>query len=135
LERYPIEKLSPNKILVNSRSEIVLEYNAIPFPRLTNIWANSDGELNIEVVSEDHLQRLKILIEEGYDAFTFKKPFLKFEPLSFRYLEAEHGIILKDYSKTFCKMVIIEKLPEKSGNDIKSDDICYMYRGKVVPKN
>jgi len=135
LERYPIEKLSPNKILVNSRSEIVLEYNAIPFPRLTNIWANSDGELNIEVVSEDHLRRLKILIEEGYDAFTFKKPFLKFEPLSFRYLEAEHGIILKDYSKTFCKMIFIENFSKTSEKEIESDDVCYMYRGKVVPKN
>ena len=75
------------------------------------------------------------MIREDHEAFTFKSHKIHFEPLYFRYLEAVHGIILKDYSKTFCKMVIIENIPEKSGKDIKSDAICYMYRGKVVPKN
>jgi len=134
LERFPVEKLSSNSILVDGRSQSVIEYNVIPFIPLAKNWVNSDGEVNIEKVSEDHVQRLKTLIEEGYDAYTFKKNRGIEQPSFFRYLEAEHGIILKDYSKTFCKMVIIENQTETSGNEIKSDDICYMYRGEVVPK-
>ena len=135
LERFPVEKLSPNSILVDGRSQSVIEYNAIPFEPYKRSWFNSDGEVNIEKVSEDHVQRLKTLIEEGYDAYTFKKNRGIEQPSFFRYLEAVHGIILKDYSKTFCKMEIIENLSEQSGTDIISDDVCYMYRGKIVPKN
>jgi len=134
-ERFPVEKLSPNSIIVIQRSQNVIEYNAIPFEPYKRSWFNSDGQLNIEQVPEDHVQRLKTLIEEDYDAYTFKKNWDKRDFLTFRYLEAEHGIILKDYSKTFCKMVIIENIPESSEEEIESDDICYMYRGKVVPKN
>jgi len=74
-------------------------------------------------------------MKDEYDAYTFKEHDRKFEPLYFRYLEAEQGIILKDYSKTFCKMDLIENVSETSENQIKSDDICYMYRGEIVPKN
>ena len=107
LERFPVEKLSPNSIIVIQRSQNVIEYNAIPFEPYKRSWFNSDGQLNIEQVPEDHVQRLKTLIEEDYDAYTFKKDWDKRDFLTFRYLEAEHGIILKDYSKTFCKIVKI----------------------------
>jgi len=134
LERFPLEKLPSNSIIVNQKSQKSIEYSAIPFYPYDRSWFNLDGELNIEKVPEDHVQRLETLIEEGYDAYTFKISADIRGNLFFRYLEAEHGIILKDYSKTFCKMVIIENQTETSGKEIKSDDICYMYRGEVVPK-
>jgi len=31
-------------------------------------------------------------------------------------------------------MDLIENVSETSENQIKSDDICYMYRGEIVPK-
>ncbi len=135
--RYPLdtEGLSGESIIVETKGRRAIEYNASPFLPATGSWFNSINELEPKLVPQERIQILKKLIRDGYDAFTFKEPDRKFEPLYFRYLEVEHGIILKDYSKTFCKMVIIENLPEKSGKDIKSDDICYMYRGKIVPKN
>jgi len=134
LERYPLEKLPPNSIIVIQRSHKILEYNAIPFRPYERSWFNSDGELNIEKVPEDHVQRLETLIGEGYDAYTFKRTAYIHEYLIFRYLEAEHGIILKDYSKTFCKMVIVENEFVTDGKDLESDDVCYMYQGKIIPK-
>jgi len=133
LERYPLEKIPPNSIIVNQKSQKSIEYSAIPFKPYQQTWFNSDGELNIEKVPEDHVQRLETLIGEAYDAYTFKNSGIR-DTLFFRYLEAEQGIILKDYSKTFCKMVIVENISETNEKEIKSDDVCYMYGGEIVPK-
>jgi len=136
LERYPLEKIPSNSIIVVQRSQKIIEYGAIPFNDLHRAaWFNSDGELNIEKVPVNHVQRLKTLIEEGYDAYTLKINGNIRDFLFFRYLEAEHGIILKDYSKTLCKMEFIENEFVTDGKDFESDDICYMFRGEIVPKN
>jgi len=135
--KYPLESegLSNESIIVETKGRRAIEYQASPFLPATGSWFNSINELDPKLVKQERIQILKKVMKEGYTAFTFKEPDRKFEPLYFRYLESEHGIILKDYSKTFCKMIFLENLPENSGKDIKSDDICYMYRGKVVPKN
>jgi len=135
--RYPLdsEGLSSESIIVETKGRRAVEYDASPFIPATGSWVNSINELDPKLVKQERIQILKKAMKDGFEAYAFKEPDRKFEPLYFRYLEAEHGIILKDYSKTFCKMVIIENLPEKSGKEIKSDDICYMYRGEVVPKN
>jgi len=135
MERYPVEKLSPNSIIVFQRSQRSIEYNVSPFQPYERSWFNSDKELDIEKVPKDRVQKLKTLIGEGHDAYTFKLHSDLWGTKFFRYLEAEQGIILKDYSKTFCKMVIIENEFVTDGKEIKSDDVCYMYRGKIVPKN
>jgi len=135
LERYPVEKLSPNSILVNALSENVLEYNAIPFPRIANVWVYSDGEVKIKLTHEEHLRMLITLLGEGYDAYTLKTTRDIKQPSFFRYLESEHGLILRDYSKTFCKMIFIENFSKTSEKAIESDDVCYMHRGKLAPKN
>jgi len=138
LERYPLEKLPPNSIIVIQRTQKTieyLEYEVIPFKPYLRSWFNSDDEVIIEDVSEDYLQRLETLIEEGYKAYTFKINGNHRDVIFFRYLEAEQGIILKDYSNTFCKMIFIENISETNEKEIKSDDICYMYGGEIVPKN
>jgi len=135
MERYPLEKLPSNSIIVIQRTQKIVEYEVIPFKPYKRSWFSADGELNIEKVSEDYVQRLKTLMEEGYDAYTFKINGNYFDILFFRYLEAEHGIILKDYSKTFCKMVIVENEFVKDGKDLESDDFCYMHLEEFVPKN
>jgi len=137
LERYPVENLPTNSIIVKQRTHQVIEYDAIPFKPFNSTWFNPDGSVIIEKVSQAHVQELKTLLED-YETFTFKIHWglSTIRDVSFnRYLEAEHGIILKDYSKTFCKMDLIENIFEPSENQIESDDICYMFRGEIVPKN
>jgi len=138
LERYPLEELPPNSIIAVQRTHKTLEYNAIPFKSYNATWFNPDGTVIIkENVSEAHVQELKTLLED-YEIFTFKKHWglSTMREVSFnRYLEAEHGIILKDYSKTLCKMLIIENEFVTDEKDLESDDTCYMYRGEIVPKN
>ena len=135
--RYPLdhEGLTEESIIVETRGRRVMEYNAIPFLPVHTGKVNFMNELDPSWLPQKPILNLKKLIIEDHETYTFKSHKIHFEPLYFRYLEAVHGIILKDYSKTFCKMELIEKLAGDSGTDIKSDDICYMYRGKVVPKN
>jgi len=111
------------------------EYNANPFIPARGGWVNSINELDPSLVPQEPIQILNKVMQEGYEAYAFKKHNLKFDPLYFRYLEAEYGIILEDYSKTFCKMVIVENEFVIDGKDLESDDVCYMYQGKVIPKN
>jgi len=136
IKRYPLEKLPSNSIIVVQRSQKIIEYGAIPFSDLhRSAWFNSDGELIKEKIPGDHVERLETLIGEGYDAYTLKINWNIRDILFFRYLEAEHGIILKDYSKTFCKMVIVENEFVTDEKDLESDDVCYMLRGEIIPKN
>jgi len=135
--RYPLdlEGLTEHNIIVETGGKRALEYNVIPYVPVKGSWFNKVHELEPNKVPILPIVNLQKTLDEGYEAYTFKSHNIHFEPLYFRYLEAEHRIILKDYSKTFCKMVIIENLSEQSGTDIMSDDVCYMYRGKIVPKN
>jgi len=137
VSRYPLdsEGLSGESIIVETKGRRAIEYNASPFLPARGSWFNSINELDPNLVSQEPIKILKKVMKDGYDAYTFKEPDRKFEPLYFRYLEAEHGIILKDYSKTFCKMDLIENVSETGENKIKSDDVCYMYREEVIPKN
>jgi len=42
-------------------------------------------------------------------------------------LETEHGIILKEHSETFCKLVRIENIENVNNKQIQSDDICHTF--------
>jgi len=133
--RYPLdhEGISEKSIIVETKGKRAMEYDVSLFiPVKGNKFKD---ELDINLVPPRVFPQLNRLLVEGYDAYTFKEHIWKYDPFFFRYIEAEHDIILKDYSETFCKMHLIENLSETSENQIKSDDICYMYRGKVVPKN
>ncbi len=135
--RYPLdtEGLSGESIIVETKGRRAIEYNANPFLPARGSWFNSINELDSNLVPQEPILILNEVMQKGYDAYTFKEPDRKFEPLYFRYLESEHGIILKDYSKTFCKIVIVENEIVTDGKDLESDDVCYMYRGNIVPKN
>jgi len=52
-------------------------------------------------------------------------------PKFFRYLESEHGLILKSFSYFVCKM---ERLTIDVDSNTKSDDRCYTYDGILSPK-
>jgi len=133
--RYPLdlEGLSEESIIVETKGKRSMEYNVNPLVPIKGSFYLKETDLSL--IPQRSIPPLKKLLLEGNDAYAFKEHWNIFEPRYFRYIEAEHGIILKDYSKTFCKMIFIENISETSENQIKSDDICYMYRGKVVPKN
>ena len=125
--RYPLdmEDLTEKSIIVSRRGMKALDYNVIPFTILS---------LNHQTMP-DRLSTLKQVISEGHDVFTFKEHVRETEPIVFRHIESEHNIILKNYSKTFCKFELIENSNKSSENEIsKSDDLCYMWKGKVSPK-
>jgi len=63
------------------------------------------------------------ILNDGYEVFVFKNHWW-FETAYYHYLESEHGIILQDYSRSFCKMGLVSEL-ESKGLDSKSDEICY----------
>jgi len=65
----------------------------------------------------------RTILNESYEVFVFKKHGY-FDTAYYLYLESQHGIILKDYSKSFCKMEIINELKLNS-SESKPDKICY----------
>jgi len=132
--RYPLdpEGLSEESIIVETKGKRSMEYNVTPFiPIKGNAYLK---ESDMSLIPQRSIPHLKKLLMEGNDVYAFKKHWNVFEPRYFRYIEAEQGIILKDYSKTFCKMVIIENEFVTDGKDLESDDVCYMYQGKIIPK-
>jgi len=133
--RYPLdpEGLSEESIIVETKGKRSMEYNVIPFvPIKGGAYLK---ETDMSLIPQKSIPHLKKLLMEDNDVYAFKESKNIFEPRYFRYIEAEQGIILKEYSKTFCKMILVENEFEIGEMDIKSEDICYMYRGKVVPKN
>jgi len=75
-------------------------------------------------ILKSRLQTLKTIIGDGYTAYTFKTNIFPFDAKYFKILETQHGIILKDYSKTFCKMELISETEENVEN-YSSDPICF----------
>jgi len=132
--RYPLdpEGLSEESIIVETKGKRSMEYNVVPFvPVKGSAYLN---ETDMSLIPQKSISHLKKLLMADNDVYSFKEPKNIFEPRYFRYIEAEQGIILKDYSKTFCKMIIVENEFEIDGKDLESDDVCYMYRGEIVPK-
>jgi len=84
------------------------------------ILENGDPDSIIKI----RLSTLKTIIGDGYNAYTFKTNIFPFDAKYFKILEAQHGIILKDYSKTFCKMELISSTEENVDN-YSSDPICF----------
>jgi len=85
-----------------------------PIQRLKNMITKQheiDEELKVTgAIDHKHdilVQKIQILHDTRY----------------YRYLENEHGLILKDFSKSFCKMELKESLNEEE--NIDSDKICY----------
>lgn len=95
IKKYPLslEGLTEDSVLVTMMGVRALEYG------LTSFNPISETE-----ISSDSVNRLKKIINEGHDVYTFKSPFIEFEKNMYNNLINEHGFILKEYSKTFCKM-------------------------------
>jgi len=105
--RYPLdmEGLSKDSIIFLIHTDWAIDYGVIPFqPNTTKL--------------PESIALLKQVIEEGYNVYIFKKPTYIGEKDIMKLLVNDYGIVLKDYSKTFCKMELAKDA------SIKSDDIC-----------
>ncbi len=132
-KRYPLEKLPEKSIIVESSGIRTLEYNSIYFNPGIKQWAIT-GE-NPDAKSQGSIQKLKNLMQEGYQVYSFKNQLYDKDPHYFRYIEKNHDIILKDYSESFCKLEQINELKEIVGMEKAiSDEVCYRYNGEIVPK-
>lgn len=94
IERYPLdlEGLNKESIIVTIIGPRAIEYGFIPFdPTSTKLSSNS-------------INLLRELIKDGHDVNIFKIPFTINEKEMISKLTSQHNFILKDHSKTFCKI-------------------------------
>ncbi len=137
VSRFPLdmEGLTKNSVIVASEGRRTVEYNVIPLSTYSGTSFPVDGVFDSRKLSMEPIESLIKLIEKGYDVYTFKDNWWEIDPQYFRYIEKNHGLILKDYSKTFCKMELPDNTKNRDENILQSDDICYVYRDGVIPKN
>jgi hypothetical protein len=111
-ERYPLdfEGIEPNSIILSHNSIRVLEYNGLISFDVMPLHENS--------VQKNSVELLKQLNDEGYDIFTFKKSFNYMGLEIKKTLIEEYNIILKNHSKTFCKVEF------QISDNLKSDKEC-----------
>ena len=132
-KRFPLEKLPEKSIIVESSGIRTLEYNSIYFNPGIKQWAITGEQPDVK--SQESIQNLKNLMQEGYQVYSFKNQLYDKDPHYFRYIENVHGIILKDYSKTFCKLELEKNIiPELDHKEKLSDDVCYIYKGIIISK-
>lgn len=123
-EKYPPDRegLPENSVIVGDASRKAIAYNAtIFFP----YWGMGRySETTPDTIPKEPIITLKKIMEQGYETYMFKGGASDRDVLYFRYLEAEHGIVLKDFSKTFCKLELVEK-NNMSETESQSDELCY----------
>jgi len=126
-KRYPLEILPEKSIIVENIGIRSLEYNARHFNPGIGDWTLTDSEPDNN--TRQLIQKLKNLMQDGYSVFIFKEPFHPSEPPYFRYIQENHGVILKDYSETFCKMEFIQDANSLEQKGLTTDDDCYRFFG------
>jgi len=131
--RYPLDKegLTEKSIIVSRDSKKIRDYQAISFNPFseydykTKLWSGEKpNEIPITMMHE--------LLDKGYELYVFKILYPRDDPSYYKYLEEEHNLILKDHSKTFCKLLLDEKETE-TFKEQSSDEICHSFI--VNPEN
>jgi len=117
-----LEKLPEKSIIVgnhNSR-ETLLHTDTHFYPY--NFKFINTGDTN--EIPKFKTETLKRILSDGYTAYAYKINMFTNDAKYFKFLETDHGIILKDYSETFCKLELISE--NQSGTEnLNSDSICY----------
>jgi len=132
-----LEGLPKKSVIVgHAQSHKIAEYGFIQF---YPYWGFNFFRINYipDLIPQEPIETLKHLLRDGqsdpstgaksvfdelngYQVFVFKNhPY--HETTYLNNLQSQHGIILKDYSKSFCKMELVNVLDD---NESKSDKIC-----------
>jgi hypothetical protein len=139
-KHFPInrEGLPQKSVIVGLEHYKTMEYGLIPF---YPYWGFNFVRINIdqELIPQEPISTLKILLDnenvdpstglskaddlKGYSVFVFKDH-IKYDTIYYHYLESKHGIILKDYSASFCKMELGDL--NQNPDIYKGDPICYL---------
>jgi len=96
--RYPLqmEGLTSDSVIMVIHTDWAVDYGVIPFqPNPDNL--NSSSQLLEKILRDDN------------NIYTFKRTSYPGEKDIFKFLINNQGIVLKDYSPTFCKMMFSEK--------------------------
>ncbi|MEM4249808.1 MAG: hypothetical protein QW395_05950 [Candidatus Nitrosotenuis sp.] len=104
--RYPLdmEGLDKNSVIFLIHADWAVDYGVIPFqPNPTKL--------------EESFSLLKQVLNDGYSVYTFKETTYEGEKEILRSLTENYGIVLREHSKTFCKMEVYTDAS-------KSDIIC-----------
>jgi len=130
VNRYPLdlEGLSENNIVFWGGHKSV-EYNLIPLNPKIPIQLRF--EWNPNLIPLEPIEAIKKLDNEGYKIYTFKDDVTDIQRTYYQFLEKEQGIILKEYSKTFCQMKIIGIENIGKNESSISDGKCYWTPKKV----
>jgi len=105
IDWYPVdnEGMPEKSIIVGSKLRRGIEYDAVLF---NPFWEGFD-RLALDKTPQSPIQLLKESINLGYDVYTFRD--IRFTERAYlKYLVDEHGFVINDYSKTFCKLDLIE---------------------------
>jgi len=107
--RFPldVEGLNSSSVLITGRGADSIEYGVIPFSKVYGSTLKESVPL------------LKQIVTEGYDVYTLKNGSKIADKETFRELVEHHDMVLKDYSKSFCKLSLVE-----DSNDKSTDKIC-----------
>jgi len=119
---YNLEQLPENSLIVSFIGRDTLLYTDTHFHPYGLIFVTGKGDT--EDIPEFKTELLKKLMSDGYTPYALKNNMFFYDEKYFRYLESEHGIILRDYSKTFCKLELISNTTEYVV-DVSSDPICF----------
>jgi len=134
-KRFPLklEGLSESSIIVSSMHFEAVDMGVIPF---YPYWGFNFKKIKLvepESIPQEPIETLKQLLskkttpgarsilDDEYEVFVYKNTYF-FDTIYFKHLALDHGIILKDYSKSFCKMELVDEL---KSSESKPDEICY----------
>jgi len=132
-----LEGLPEKSVIVGADHYITVEHGKTPF---FPYWGFNFFRINLEPdsIPQEPIETLKQLLgdnesytttgaksilNDGYSVFVLKEHWW-FDTSYYNYLKLNHGIILQDYSKSFCKMELVDEL-NFSDPEFKPDEICY----------
>ena len=105
------EGLTQNNVILAIKTDRILEYDVIPF----HMSPFDEGD------PKDSIELLKEIILVDYDVFIFKKSTTSFEKQLLNTMIEEHNFVLKDHSKSFCKIFVLTNMSK-----ITSDNECLL---------
>ena len=115
-------ELPENGIIISQQTRFAVVYwDGIQFIT-PGVW--KEGKLNVSDKSQEHIQIIKILMDEGHEFFSVKAMSKK-ESYFFRYLEQEHDLILKNTFPRASNICKLTQVSDEVGSKAISDDNCY----------
>ena len=126
-DRYPLDKegLTEKSVVLSLVGKYVVEYDVITFNPFKG-YSHKIDTWKSEELKQESINLMKKMLDDGYELYVLK--YKHFGDHSYyKYLEFEHGLILKEHSKTFCKLIRIEVSNEENKTQIQSDEICHSF--------